>query len=711
MDKIGALGEQLAKQLGISDDTIHEPKSLSASAIAAWDPIKGPNVKFARFVNNELTFFNDYTGEVEYIAVSHVWGDAEFRSIPHSGIKGQYKISKSKAEFVAQKLQGLVGETAFWMDTLTVNQRDQTEVISIVQAIPRIFRDAIKTLAIREYDGLYSCCEKELEGFKDWKDLSEKLIKHNDNNHQEHVREESYLQRLWTLQEILLSRTVEFVVSRPASQSEPPRHGSKALLDFYKTQADGQRLRDDLWVLSYIFCGPGPSERTEEFARAYVHGGTVTRDVEIERTDEEDIHTGSFRHILIASHRSATKHYDYVFAIMPQFPWYHFPVKAKDMSFGEIFCDLQRQASDSGHGFAGKITESMIDPKQVDQAAGWLSSLEQPEPECLGDFLKLLGERLPQSLPPGLSTPIHVTSPVIVIPIGDAAGHGAILRLIEASMKFCENTWRESHMGGELSKYGNFPKSTWNINVTDAAQAGWIVDPWKSKGRHMVMIEDGDDATIAVGPEVVYKECRPGIAEVQGAPGTDDPPPGYIPVLEQARMILDHMWSAHDSKIVNMAHKSDWTEFQRQMQTWWSGPLLQTMALLASMVSCQIGLSAAPWIRKHFVPSVVSFPGKQDTMILGLLAKHKRPEGRMAMYDGFCVSRHPGGPATGKDLTIVDPKTRVPVGIVPDFLHWDRTDEEYERKLHILYGGRIMVAGPGQVGFPVLGLDMFPTEL
>jgi hypothetical protein len=60
----------------------------------------------------------------------------------------------------------LVGDTAFWMDTLTVNQRDSAEVIATVQALPSIFRNAIKTIAIREGDGLYSCCAKAVESLE-----------------------------------------------------------------------------------------------------------------------------------------------------------------------------------------------------------------------------------------------------------------------------------------------------------------------------------------------------------------------------------------------------------------------------------------------------------------------------------------------------------------------------------------------------------------
>jgi hypothetical protein len=67
-----------------------------------------------------------------------------------------------------------------------------------VQAIPAIFRDAIKTIAICEDDGIYDCCAQAMTDFKDWHDLSKKLLDHV-SNHWKEIYEESYLQRLWTL--------------------------------------------------------------------------------------------------------------------------------------------------------------------------------------------------------------------------------------------------------------------------------------------------------------------------------------------------------------------------------------------------------------------------------------------------------------------------------------------------------------------------------
>ena len=175
------------------------------------EPEKGPNVQFARFVNGELVLFSAHTSELEYIAVSHVFGETEWHSIP--GIKNEVLASPQKAVFIEKELPALVGELPFWMDILTVNQRIQAEVISVVGAIPWIFRDAVQTLAIREDDGIYACCEKALEGIEGCASLFPALIEHY-FNHSDAVCDESYLRRLWTFQECLLSHSIRFVVCR-----------------------------------------------------------------------------------------------------------------------------------------------------------------------------------------------------------------------------------------------------------------------------------------------------------------------------------------------------------------------------------------------------------------------------------------------------------------------------------------------------------------
>ena len=168
-----------------------------------------PVIKFARFKNATLELFEAPIESTDYIAFSHVWGSWAWRSI--DGIPYEVKASQEKANFIANDLPALVGDGAFWMDTLTVDQRNPVEVSEIVDAIPDIFRLAKKTIAVRECDGFYDCCTAAVAGFETLDELIERFLAHS-NDHIDYLCAESCLQRLWTLQECLLSHTIEFVV-------------------------------------------------------------------------------------------------------------------------------------------------------------------------------------------------------------------------------------------------------------------------------------------------------------------------------------------------------------------------------------------------------------------------------------------------------------------------------------------------------------------
>ena len=151
-----------------------------------------------------------HTNKLQYIAISHVWGEAQWLSI--LGIEHEVLASPSKAEFIQKALPALVGNTPFWMDILSINQSDEAEKIGAVASIPSIFRNASRTICVRESDGIYECCANAVRNFTDWDEFNNKLHEHN-KEHMFDIRHESHLRRLWTLQECLLSRTIEFVVS------------------------------------------------------------------------------------------------------------------------------------------------------------------------------------------------------------------------------------------------------------------------------------------------------------------------------------------------------------------------------------------------------------------------------------------------------------------------------------------------------------------
>jgi hypothetical protein len=103
-------------------------------------------------------------------------------------------------------------------------------------------------------------------------------------------------------------------------------------------------------------------------------------------------------------------------------------------------------------------------------------------------------------------------------------------------------------------------------------------------------------------------------------------------------------------------------------------------------------LSAAAWVNRLFVPVYVRYG---DTfMAVGLLAKHARQQEADRQQPGemLSVGQHSSGATMGrtefgKDIFLVHPDSKIPVGILPDFLPDVRTDEEFQTFARVLYSG------------------------
>jgi hypothetical protein len=127
--------------------------------------------------------------------------------------------------------------------------------------------------------------------------------------------------------------------------------------------------------------------------RAYISNGTISRSKLSPRTQEEDIFSRYFLAMNLASNRSTSGSHDYIFATMPQFPWYYYPEAAEHMHFNTISVGFHKQASRAGHAIACRIAQSMTDSKDCHDAEEvWHPSWRPPEPTCLGDSLKLLSQ-------------------------------------------------------------------------------------------------------------------------------------------------------------------------------------------------------------------------------------------------------------------------------------------------------------------------------
>lgn len=398
----------------------------------------------------------------------------------------------------------------------------------------------------------------------------------------------------------------------PRKLSAAQRYGGT--ITHYKAQTDMGRMNDALFVLAHQFVGTNSKADVGKFIHAYVHCETITKPQGgTADSTNDDIHTGDFRKMLLVSSRTASKARDYIFSTMPQFEWYDPPKNAKYMTFNEIFLDLYRQTKDTKHGFAYRILRFLTDPKSVHNVEeAWLPSLQQPEPRCLGDFLKLLGQRFAgkHSLD---ADDLHSTSPVMVVENIDDH-YQQVLDVIEKSMKLSRQRWEESHKGGELSRYGNFPDPSWEHDSLDALMMGWSP---VNNGYGLRQVTDGDDTFLVSGFGWEFNEYDQPLSALstaeEWAKRSDE---GTL--LQRAINILDHMWCAHH-RDARGSQASDWEGFKMEMRPQWSRPLLRTMLLITGMIGCGIGLSAGRWANTYFVPVYIRV---KDFMTVGLLARH-----------------------------------------------------------------------------------------
>lgn len=334
---------------------------------------------------------------------------------------------------------------------------------------------------------------------------------------------------------------------------------------------------------------------------------------------------------------------------MPQFSWYHTPVEVKAMNFSALFIDLYHQAARAGRPFEPRITRSMTEAEGWTDQSAWQPSQNQPEPENLGDFLRLLCHKFqPLSSPQSVS--YHCTMPVGVKHLYKPTLRQT-LTVMESSMKFSYFLWEECCRGGDLSSHG-----TWEAYRVYAERrlsefARWTSDDW---------------------------------------------------LLPNVRAILNLMWGATDTRNQNLAMQDDWRFSLTVLSKCWSAPLRSLMLLMTAMVSCQIPLSAAVWAREHFVPVLVQFGSLE---LLGLLAKHAVRDD-LVIQPMLSAGRHPpGSQSQGTDIVLADPFTKAPVGLVPDFLYHQRTDEEYVVRIKALYGDFAYNVPPNGVGIVFCPLD------
>lgn len=197
------------------------------------DPTPSLSVLMCKYRGRTLERQRVCVGTTDYIAISHAWGNARWQYPP--GMEQEILVSDEKAKFIAEQLNGFVGDDWFWMDVLCVNQKDDAARIAVTQHIPTIFRNAQKTIVVRESWGLLGpCCLKEVKNQAIFLSatLPDKLYKHLANAHQHEDYREGILTRLWLYQEIVLSDNIQFVRSAGLGEKRQKRIKPRRLTDY-----------------------------------------------------------------------------------------------------------------------------------------------------------------------------------------------------------------------------------------------------------------------------------------------------------------------------------------------------------------------------------------------------------------------------------------------------------------------------------------------
>ena len=427
-------------------------------------------IMLCRFDYGKLVKVPMILGEADYVAVSHVWGRADWQILP--GVDGDVLASKEKATFITEQLPSIVGKGYFWMDILCIDQRNADARIAVTQHIPVIFRSAQKTIVVRDGAGLQECCAKAMGDYDTWKDgYCPALMIHHSSTHRGcNAVSEGVLTRLWVLQEVILSDNIQFVRCRDSK--EKPRvkpisdlavnHLMHSLLSLAHAWASHEQDRNS------DTCAQRNTRRG--FLHAFLNNGATSRKL---RTGNLTQHNKALDlSIHWSCTRRTSKPRDFILAIMPQQSWYIVPRRAKCMTFGELYLDCCHQAEKNNVNLVTLVTVGRATSSLLDMILTPLPPTDNiPTPTCLGDLVKLFnGPRLVAPSPSNCApSTIEISAPEVEVQrINGKMKSLEIFQLLHQCISCSEILWGAA-LCGELYAYG-IPyvfEKTWGICLTE----------------------------------------------------------------------------------------------------------------------------------------------------------------------------------------------------------------------------------------------------
>jgi hypothetical protein len=404
---------------------------------------------------------DESTTMAKFIAFSHVWGEAAGCNL--DGVGKHILASPAKARFLRDHLHDLVGDHYFWMDILCIDQSNAEARIAVTRIIPELYNQALETIIIRDGQGFRTCCAGAAGEFPDFAGFElglERLGEHWKSEHHDVLPSEGILQRLWPLQESIVSNNVRFVTLKESQNA--PEKGLQSFLDFISGGREGgiNATIDALWALSRAWATYGTSHDVLPqtlgrdqlvFAHALLNNGTASR-AKVGRSPFS-LSLGSEISLHINSIRITTKARDYVLSALSQYSWYVAPPPqdVRQMGFAALYQDCFIQAMFNKRAFLPKLTSGMVGDTD-DQ----LVASNVPEPICLGDFVKLFG--LASDCAPSSENDCARGADCgsVELYIADTLDVSSVFQILEESFTFSREAWQLAGKG-ELVAHGFWP--------------------------------------------------------------------------------------------------------------------------------------------------------------------------------------------------------------------------------------------------------------
>ena len=288
---------------------------------------------------------------------------------------------------------------------------------------------------------------------------------------------------------------------------------------------------------------------------------------------------------MISNKRRTTKGRDFILAIMPQFMFYRVPADAKEMTFSALFFDCIRQLSDIGHSLAPLITNRTIN---LIKSESRIYKTEIPEPESLGDFIKLInGPRI--GYPPHTMVPLYSAQTRPVVDLADfqhivgtnpdadtlKVAHALMtIHLVVRQMSIAQETFKQAN--ADLMHESRAPLEERPLCFIDAVQ-------------NLICIARLFEQGLSAQDIAAYNDYA----------------------------LLSYLRSEVDRK---------------------------ALLILAGMVACNIGLSAFEWVQEHLQPLRIDLPYQSSKLsAIALVKRGMSLEQRFFMTDGGEFSFHMGG--------------------------------------------------------------------